>query len=66
MDKVWCGVFTMDACYLLLGRPWQYDRAIVHDGRKNTFNFMFDNMKIMLIPSQVMESKPSRGMVNVS
>lgn len=21
-DEVWCGVILMDACYILLGRPW--------------------------------------------
>ena len=24
-DKVWCDVVPMDACHVLLGRPWQYD-----------------------------------------
>jgi hypothetical protein len=27
----------MDVCHLLLGRPWQYDRNVIHDGRKNTY-----------------------------
>ena len=25
-DEVLCDVVPMDACHLLLGRPWQYDR----------------------------------------
>nr|GEZ69401.1 reverse transcriptase domain-containing protein [Tanacetum cinerariifolium] len=24
-DEVWCEVIPMDACHILLGRPWQYD-----------------------------------------
>ncbi|GKE50297.1 putative reverse transcriptase domain-containing protein, partial [Tanacetum coccineum] len=24
-DSVWCDVVPMDACHLLLGRPWEYD-----------------------------------------
>jgi hypothetical protein len=40
-DKMWCDVVAMDACHLLLGRPWQYDRGAHHDGRKNTYSFMF-------------------------
>lgn len=24
-DEVWCDVVPMDACHVLLGRPWQYD-----------------------------------------
>jgi hypothetical protein len=26
----------MDVCHILLGRPWQFDRNVIHDGRKNT------------------------------
>ena len=25
-DEVWCNVFPMKECHLLLGRPWLYDR----------------------------------------
>jgi hypothetical protein len=47
-DKMWCDVVAMDACHLLLGRPWQYDRSAHHDGRKNT---IIGTMKITLLPS---------------
>ena len=40
-DNAWCDVVVMDACHLLLGRPWQYERRIQHDGRKNTYSSMF-------------------------
>jgi hypothetical protein len=36
-DEILCDVIPMDVCHLLLGRPWQYDRNVVHDGRKNTY-----------------------------
>jgi hypothetical protein len=36
-DKVLCDVIPMDVCHLLLGRPWKYDRNVVHDGRMNTY-----------------------------
>ena len=36
-DLVCCDVVKMDACHLLLGRPWQYDRHTNHDGRKNAY-----------------------------
>ncbi|XP_060168973.1 uncharacterized protein LOC132599772 [Lycium barbarum] len=36
-DEVKCDVVPMQACHLLLGRPWQYDRAAIHDGRVNTY-----------------------------
>jgi hypothetical protein len=50
-DKTWCDVAAMDACHLLLGRLWQYDRNIHHDGRKNTYNLLVDNVKITLLPN---------------
>lgn len=30
--KVICDIQPMDACHLLLGRPWQYDREAQYDG----------------------------------
>ena len=51
-DKIWCDVMTMDAYHLLLGRPWQYDRNVVHDGKRNTYSFMFNNTKIVLLPNK--------------
>jgi hypothetical protein len=27
----------MDVCHLFLGRPWQYDKNVIHDGRMNTY-----------------------------
>lgn len=31
-DEVLCDVVPMQACHVLLGRPWQYDRRVSHDG----------------------------------
>ncbi|GER30204.1 gag-pol polyprotein [Striga asiatica] len=31
-------------------RPWQYDRAATHDGRLNTYSFIFCGVKIILLP----------------
>lgn len=27
-DKIGCDMITIDACHLLLGQPWQYDRVL--------------------------------------
>ena len=35
-DEAYFDVLPMDACHLLLGRPWKFDRHTQHDGRKNT------------------------------
>ncbi|CAL2262605.1 unnamed protein product [Prunus armeniaca] len=42
----------MDAGHILLGRPWEFDRAIVHDSRKNTYSFMFKNIKVTPLPTR--------------
>lgn len=47
-DSVWCDVVPMDACHLLLGRPWQFDRRVTHDGHRNTYSFLFQGTRIVL------------------
>jgi len=42
----------MDACHLLLGCPWQFDRSAMHDGHDNTYSFLFRGKKIVLLPSK--------------
>ncbi|GJS99794.1 retrovirus-related pol polyprotein from transposon TNT 1-94 [Tanacetum coccineum] len=60
-DNVWCDVVSMDACHVLLGRPWQFDRCITHDGRSNTYSFNKDNVKVTLVPSKVVGlAKPTK------
>jgi hypothetical protein len=49
--KTWCNMVAMDACHQLLGRPWQYDRNVQHDRRKNTYSLLVDNVKITLLPN---------------
>ncbi|WOH04342.1 hypothetical protein DCAR_0623751 [Daucus carota subsp. sativus] len=51
-DAIYCDVVPMDACHLLLGRPWQYDNTVHHDGRSNTYSFMFRGKKIVLVPNK--------------
>ncbi|XP_074315398.1 uncharacterized protein LOC141651593 [Silene latifolia] len=50
VDKVLCDVLPMDACHLLLGRPWEFDKSAVHHGKDNTYSFEFDKRKITLAP----------------
>lgn len=57
-DRVWCDVVAMDACHILLGRPWQFDKSVTHDGRKNTYSFVFNNIKIILVPTRKQTPKP--------
>ena len=38
VDEVVCDVVPMKASHLLLGRPWQYDRKVTHDGLANKYS----------------------------
>lgn len=58
-DSIYCDVVPMDACHLLLGRPWQYDNTVQHDGRCNTYSFMFRGKKIVLVPTKPKTSSPT-------
>ena len=49
-DEIWCDIVPMDACHVLLGRPWLFDRSVMHDGRLNTYTFAKDHKKITLTP----------------
>ncbi|GKB67199.1 hypothetical protein Tco_0928611 [Tanacetum coccineum] len=42
-------------------RPWEYDRDITHNGRTNTYSFLFGGVKISLMPNKPKEvvSKPT-------
>ncbi|KAJ4717073.1 Transposon Ty3-I Gag-Pol polyprotein [Melia azedarach] len=42
-DKVLCDVAPMHASHLLLGRPWQFDRKVTHNGYKNCYSFVMNN-----------------------
>jgi hypothetical protein len=57
-DKVLCDVIPMDVCHLLLGRPWQYDRNVVHDGRMNTYTLEKDGRTHRLLLIKDKEVRP--------
>ena len=49
-DVVECDVVPMQACNILLGRPWQFDRDSMHHGRSNQYSFLYHDRKIVLHP----------------
>ncbi|XP_073054076.1 uncharacterized protein [Primulina eburnea] len=58
VDEVLCDVVPMHACHVLLGRPWQYDRRVSHDGFKNKYSFVLKKETVVLLPlspKQVLE-----------
>ena len=44
-----CDIMPMDVCHLLLGRPWKFDRKVIHDGRRNTYTIEKDGVKHTLL-----------------
>jgi hypothetical protein len=40
----------MDVCHIVLGRPWQFDRNAIHDGRKNTYTLEKNGRTHMFFP----------------
>ena len=49
-DTIECDVVPMTVCHMLLGRPWQYDKGAIHDGRSNTYSFKWQEKIICVVP----------------
>jgi hypothetical protein len=45
-----CDVVPMTVCHILLGRPWQYDRDVHHNGKANTYQFKWQSKDVVLRP----------------
>lgn len=53
-------VVPMHACHLLLGRSWQFDQRVPHDGFTNKHSFTLKKQlitRVPLTPKQVMEDQ---------
>ncbi|CAL2226847.1 unnamed protein product [Prunus armeniaca] len=51
-DEILCDVIDMDACHILLGRPWQFDVDATFKGRDNVILFSWNNRKIAMATTQ--------------
>ncbi|PKA45837.1 hypothetical protein AXF42_Ash021358 [Apostasia shenzhenica] len=56
-EKIWCDVLLMNIAHVLLGRPWLYDRYMIHYGRLNTYVFTFKGKKVKLNPAKPLNLK---------
>jgi hypothetical protein len=66
-DFVECDVIPMEACSLLLGRPWQYDTDSLHHVRSNFYSLMFKGQKIIIhpmTPEQIVKDDLARAAKN--
>ena len=50
VDDVLCDMVPMEARHVLLRRPWQYDRDVVHNGVTNCYSFLHKGKKVVLSP----------------
>ena len=72
VDEVFCEVVEMDACHLILGRPWQYNVDATHRCKDNVYVFFKNGGKIVLDPikegsvpkASKVDGKPSLLIVN--
>ncbi|XP_027166363.1 uncharacterized protein LOC113766362 [Coffea eugenioides] len=49
-DVVLYDVVPMQACHILLGRPWQFDKGVTFDGITNKYFFKQGEKRIVLVP----------------
>nr|GEW34714.1 hypothetical protein [Tanacetum cinerariifolium]GEW35971.1 hypothetical protein [Tanacetum cinerariifolium] len=49
-DEIMLDIADMDACHILLGRPWAYGVNATHKGKENTYTFYHDGVKMVLVP----------------
>ncbi|OAO89342.1 hypothetical protein AXX17_ATUG01610 [Arabidopsis thaliana] len=49
-DEILCDILPLEASHVLLGRPWQSDRKVMHDGFTNRHSFEFKGRKTVLAP----------------
>ncbi|XP_021764724.1 uncharacterized protein LOC110729300, partial [Chenopodium quinoa] len=59
-DSILCDVVSMDACHILLGRPWQTDKKSIHDGYHNTYTIVHEGRKKKLHPLPPPRFSPSQ------
>ncbi|KAG7557216.1 hypothetical protein ISN44_As11g032030 [Arabidopsis suecica] len=58
-DCFYFDISPMDVAHLVLGRPWEYDRKIIHDGAKTTYKFTWETHHIVLLPSPDLTCNPA-------
>nr|KYP33985.1 Retrovirus-related Pol polyprotein from transposon 17.6 [Cajanus cajan] len=53
----------MEACHILLGRPWQYNKKIMHNGLTNEITFTHKENKFVLYPFSPQQTKEIESQV---
>ncbi|KAM1818220.1 hypothetical protein ACFX11_000035 [Malus domestica] len=50
-EEVVCDVVDMDITHVLLGRPWLWDRDVMHKGRDKVYKFTWESHCITMFPN---------------
>ncbi|XP_061346005.1 uncharacterized protein LOC133291717 [Gastrolobium bilobum] len=64
-DEVLCDVVPIKAGHILLGRPWQFDRRVMHDGYTNRYSLVMNNKTITLAPLSPIQVYEDQGFEDV-
>ncbi|GJR45877.1 transposon ty3-I gag-pol polyprotein [Tanacetum coccineum] len=56
-ELVTCDVVDIEACHVLLGRPWQHDMDATHQGKSNMYLFKWSRKTIAMLPLGVVSPK---------
>lgn len=59
-DEVLCDVLSMVSSHIMLGRPWEYDRLVMQQGRTNEYELKHNGEKIALKPMTAIEVESIR------
>ncbi|GJY68000.1 hypothetical protein Tco_0470982 [Tanacetum coccineum] len=56
-ELVTCDVVNMEACHVLLGRPWKHDMDATHQGKSNMYLFKWSGKTIAMLSLVVVPPK---------
>nr|GEY63399.1 ABC transporter I family member 10, chloroplastic [Tanacetum cinerariifolium] len=63
-DELMFDIVEMDACHIILGKPWVCDLKATYNDTENTYMFWFNGVKKILVPlidnNDTMVSKPTQ------
>ncbi|GJU84693.1 hypothetical protein Tco_1292239 [Tanacetum coccineum] len=56
-ELVTCDVIDIEVCHVLLGRPWQHDMDVTHQGKSNMYLFRWSEKTIAMLSLSVISRK---------
>ena len=62
-DEVRFDIIEMDACHILLGRPWKFVKEEVHEGKRNIYYFEMNGKRHIIHPFRGKQEEVSRQLL---